>query len=112
MILMTQTTLEHQAYDTHLNYIKCLSDLVKGVSIKYTGSLKKAGISDIDEKKNLISLTKKSLNDEYKIVQMRAFSSTSKLVLELASKYLFISSYINDAIVVNSYILSSFYLNY
>jgi len=81
--------LEHQAYDTHLNYITCLSDLVKGVSIKYTGSLKKAGISDIDEKKNLISLTKKSLNDEYKIVQIDAdYSYASTSWLPVKSYYL------------------------
>lgn len=79
---MIQTTLEHQAYDTHLNYIKCLCNLVKGVSLKYTGSLRQGLIPDIDEKKNLISLTKKSLNDEYKIVQIDAdysYASTSWL---------------------------------
>ena len=86
---MIQPTSEHQAYDTHLNYIKCLSDLVKGVSIKYTGSLKKAGIPDIDEKMNLISLTKKSLTDEYKIVQIDAgYSYASTSWLPVKSYYL------------------------
>lgn len=86
---MTQTTLEHQAYDTHLNYIKCLSYLVKGASLKYTGALKKGSILDIDEKKNLISLTKKSLSDEHKIVQIDAdYSYASTSWLPIKSYYL------------------------
>lgn len=48
---MTQVLIEHQAYDTHLNYIKCLSELVKGAGLKYTGALKKGSILGIDEKK-------------------------------------------------------------
>ena len=86
---MIQTTLAHQGYDTHLNYIKCLCNLLKGVSLKYTGSLRQGLIPDIDEKKNLIGLTKKSLNDEYKIVQIDAdYSYASTSWLPIKSYYL------------------------
>lgn len=86
---MSLLSTEHQAYDTHLNYIKCLYCLVKGASLKYNGSLKKSSIPDINEKKNLISLTKKSLNDEYQIVQMDAnYSYASTSWLPVKSYYL------------------------
>ena len=86
---MSQIMLEHQAYDTHLNYIKCLCNLVNGVSLKYTGSLRQGAVPDIDEKKNLIGLTKKSLNDECKIVQIDAdYSYASTSWLPVKSYYL------------------------
>lgn len=75
-------TLEHQSYDTHYNYIKCLCALVKNTTLQYTGSLRKAGLTDNDEKKNLIDLTKKSLRDEHKIVGIDkdySYASTSWL---------------------------------
>ena len=86
---MPQTSLEHQAYDTHLNYIKCLRDLVHGTTLRYTGSLRQGAIPDIDEKKNLIVLTKQSLTDEYKIVQIDAdYSYASTSWLPVKSYYL------------------------
>ncbi|MCX6813504.1 MAG: hypothetical protein NTV77_03465 [Candidatus Azambacteria bacterium] len=81
--------IERQAYDTHFNYIKCLFDLTNGVAIKYTGGLKKATTPFLEEKKNLISLTKKSLNDEYKIVLMdKDYSYASTSWLPIKSYYL------------------------
>lgn len=80
---------EHQAYDTHYNYIKCLCDLMRNTSIQYTGSLRNAALSNLDEKKNLIDLTKKSLNDEYKIVQIdKDYSYASTSWLPVKSYYL------------------------
>lgn len=80
---------EHQAYDTHYNYIRCLCNLMKNTSIRYTGSLRKAALSDLNEKKNLIDLTKKSLDDEYKIVQIdKDYSYASTSWLPVKSYYL------------------------
>src|SRR3989338_7224807 len=80
---------EHQAYDTHLNYIKCLCALTKGTTLQYTGSLRKASLPDIDEKKNLIDLTKKSLTDEHKIVGIdKDYSYASTSWLPIKSYYL------------------------
>ncbi len=82
-------TIEHQAYDTHFNYIKCLCNLLKNTSIQYNGSLRKAGLPDIEEKKNLIDLTKKSLTDEHKIVQIdKDYSYASTSWLPIKSYYL------------------------
>lgn len=86
---MILTSVEHQAYDTHLNYIKCLCDLMRNVNLRYTGRLRQALTPYIDEKKNLISLTKKSLNDEYKIVQIdKDYSYASTSWLPIKSYYL------------------------
>lgn len=80
---------EHQAYDTHFNYIKCLCSLTKDGTLQYKGSLRKAGLPDIDEKKNLIDLTKKSLDDEQKIVDIdKAYSYASTSWLPVKSYYL------------------------
>lgn len=81
--------LDHQAYDTHYNYIKCLCGLMENTSIQYTGMLRKSILPDLDEKKNLIDLTKKSLNDEYKIVQIdKDYSYASTSWLPVKSYYL------------------------
>jgi hypothetical protein len=86
---MPQINIEHQAYNTHYNYIKCLCNLMEGENIQYTGSLRKANILNINEKKNLISLTKKSLKDEYKIVQIdKDYSYASTSWLPVKSYYL------------------------
>ena len=80
---------EHQAYDTHLNYIKCLACLTNGTTLQYNNSLQKAGLPDIDQKKNLIALTKKSLNDEKKIVDIdKDYSYASTSWLPVKSYYL------------------------
>lgn len=86
---MLQINLDHQAYDTHLNYIRCLCDLIYGASLRYMGTLRQGAIPDIDLKKNLIGLTKKSLADEYKIVQIDAdYSYASTSWLPVKSYYL------------------------
>jgi hypothetical protein len=88
MILLNKNT-EHEAYDTHLNYIKCISELLDGVTLNYSFSINKGLLPDLDIKKNLISLTKKSLNDENKIVQIdRDFSYASTTWLPVKSYYL------------------------
>lgn len=62
---------------------------MKNTDIRYNGSLKKAGLPNLDEKKNLIDLTKKSLNDEYKIVQIdKDYSYASTSWLPVKSYYL------------------------
>lgn len=86
---MILPSVGHQAYDTHLNYIKCLRGLMKNINLKYTGILKQAKIPDLDRKKNLISLTKKSLSDEYRIVQIdKDYSYASTSWLPVKSYYL------------------------
>lgn len=84
-----QIRTDHEAYDTHLNYIKCVCELMKGTTLQNTCSVKKVPIPNIDEKKNLIFLTKKSLNDEYKIVQIdQNYSYASTSWLSVKSYYL------------------------
>lgn len=81
-----------EAYDTHFHYIECLCNLMNGVTIRYTGSLKKAATPDVDTKKNLIELTKKSLNDERKIVKIdQDYSYASTSWLPIKSYYLLFS---------------------
>lgn len=82
-------TSEHQAYDTHLNYIQCLCKLMQGATLEYTGSLKLGEIPHIGEKKNLIVLTEKSLSDEYEIVKIdQDYSYASTSWLPIKSYYL------------------------
>lgn len=86
---MSLLLTEHQAYDTHLNYIKCLASVMKGATLQYNNSLQKAGLPDIDQKKNLIALTKKSLSDEKKIVDIdKDYSYASTSWLPVKSYYL------------------------
>lgn len=76
---------EQQAFDTHFNYISCLAKLFNGATLKCTHVLTKAGLPHVDEKKNLISLTKQSLNDEGRIVAMDkdySYASTSWLPIK------------------------------
>ena len=89
MKIWIQTSIEHQAYNTHFNYIKCLYNLMRNTNLQYTGLLRKANTPNIDEKKNLIYLTKKSLSDEYKIVQIdKDYSYASTSWLPIKSYYL------------------------
>lgn len=76
---------DQQAFDTHFNYISCLAKLLDGATLKYTNTLAKAALSDVDEKKNLIKLTKQSLNDESRIVAIDtdySYASTSWLPIK------------------------------
>ena len=59
---------EKQAFDTHYNYSDCLESLTKKASLKFLNKLNKAKLPDLDSKKNLITLTLKSLKDEHAIV--------------------------------------------
>jgi hypothetical protein len=87
--MIFQNLTEHQAYDTHFNYIKCLCALTKETTILHVRSLKKEDLPDIDQKKNLITLTKKSLNDEKKIVDIdKNYSYASTSWLPVKSYYL------------------------
>ena len=88
-MILLRNTPEHQAYDTHLNYIKCLASLMNGTTLQYNNSIQKAGLPNIDQKKNLIALTKKSLNDEKKIVDIdKDYSYASTSWLPVKSYYL------------------------
>jgi hypothetical protein len=83
------TANDHQAYDTHLNYIKCLDSLLRNVSLAYKGNLNRGILPYLDVKKNLISLTKKSLSDECKIVRIdEDYSYASTSWLPIKSYYL------------------------
>ncbi len=76
---------DQQAFDTHFNYISCLAKLLDGTTLKYTNTLAKAALPDVDEKKNLIKLTKQSLNDESRIVAIDtdySYASTSWLPIK------------------------------
>lgn len=80
---------EQQAFDTHFNYISCLAKLLNGATLEYTLTLTNAGLPNIDEKKNLIKLTKQSLNDESHIVAIdRDYSYASTSWLPIKAYYL------------------------
>lgn len=88
-MILSRNASEHQAYDTHFNYIKCLTSLMNGTILQYNNSIQKAGLPDIDQKENLIMLTKKSLDDEKKIVDMdKDYSYASTSWLPVKSYYL------------------------
>jgi hypothetical protein len=73
---------DRQSYDTHFNYISCLEILLRNASLKYSGTLRPAALPKLNEKDNLIKLTKKSLSDEKKIVDIDpdySYASTSWL---------------------------------
>lgn len=73
---------DKQSYKTHYNYISCLSQLIKGSSLKCTAVLTKDNLPFLEKKLNLIDLTKKSLKDEYEIVRIDneySYASTSWL---------------------------------
>ncbi len=80
---------DKQAYDTHYNYIRCLSALLNGITLNSTQTLVKLAIPEIETKSNLIRLTKKSLRDEYEIVKIdEDYSYASTSWLPIKSYYL------------------------
>lgn len=84
--ISTMVLPEQQAFDTHFNYISCLAKLFNGATLKYTHTLTKAVLPNIDEKRNLIKLTKLSLNDESRIVAIDkdySYASTSWLPIKV-----------------------------
>lgn len=83
------TTEEHQAFDTHHNYIRCLRKLMSGQQLYYRRELRKIDLPNLDQKGNLITLTKKSLQDEYEIVKLdMEYSYASTSWLPVKSYYL------------------------
>jgi len=62
---------DQRAFQTHLNYIKSLRQMTQGVTLEPTrpNSIRYESCALIDRKKNLISLTDKSLREEFNIVQ-------------------------------------------
>lgn len=66
MWLITKDT--NQDYRTHYVYIKCLSRLIDGCFLIYNSRVNDKKLPFLKKKGNLIKLTKKSLEDEYKIV--------------------------------------------
>lgn len=88
--ILTKNKMDHPAYTTHFNYINCIFNLLNGATIKYKKYLRKANsLQHLDLKKNLISLTIKSLKDEYKIVKIdKDYSYASTSWLPIKSYYL------------------------
>lgn len=81
--------LEKQAFDTHYNYADCLAALTTSLVIKFSGSLTSRALPYLETKDNLIRLTKKSLEDEYNIVQIdRDYSYASTSWLPIKGYYL------------------------
>lgn len=76
---------DRQAFATHFNYADCLATLTNNVSMIYKGKLSKQDLPGLEKKLNLINLTKKSLEDEYRIVQIDqdySYASTSWLPIK------------------------------
>ena len=87
---------------THYNYIDCLDDLIGKASIKCSTKLNRGFLPDIKTKENLINLTKRSLEDEYDIVQIdKGYSYASTSWLPIKSYYL-----IFNQLLTISYIFS------
>lgn len=81
-MLMTERSDDKYAFDTHLNYITAIRSLCPDLSVSYTNKIIKLSLPELKTKENVISLTNKSLADEYKIIQEDAeysFASTSWL---------------------------------
>ena len=73
-----------EAFWTHYNYIHCLKSMMGSATISFANisSISPAPLPDLDNKRNLINLTRKSLSDEAKIVEMDneySYASTSWL---------------------------------
>ena len=81
---------DHNAYTTHLNYIRCLADLMSSATLTYSGvHLRVASLPHVGEKQNLIQLTRQSLEDEHRIVQIdEDYSYASTSWLPIKSYYL------------------------
>ncbi len=80
---------EKEAYITHYNYAECLADLINNSSLNCSLKLNQKKLPDLKEKENLINLTKKSLEDEYKIVKIdKEYSYASTSWLPIKSYYL------------------------
>ncbi len=78
-------------FETHLKYVSLLAKLSKGVSVTCTlkPKLNKSKLGSLKNKLQLIELTKKSIQDEYKIVQIdKEYSTASVLWLPIKTYYL------------------------
>ncbi len=76
------SNVEVEAFTTHKNYTACLKTLTSGVSLRFTPNLQKKSLPFLGLKDNLITLTKRSLEDECKIVDIDndySFASTAWL---------------------------------
>ena len=84
MMAQTTTGEGQEAFRTHHNYIRSLRLLIEGSTLSHSDvkRIVRAPIPLLNTKKNLIELTKKSLNDEANIVrkdQDYSYASTSWL---------------------------------
>lgn len=80
---------EKQAFDTHYNYADCLSLLTQKASLTLKANLNENDLTYLGTKENLINLTNRSLEDEYKIVQIdRDYSYASTSWLPIKGYYL------------------------
>lgn len=80
---------EKEAFLTHYNYAECLNCLVNKCSVKCNLNLNKKGLPLLRSKQNLIDLTKRSLEEEHKIVEIdKDYSYASTSWLPIKSYYL------------------------
>jgi len=80
-----------EAFRTHYNYIHCLKDLIQGTTLNYPGigQIIQAPLPFLDRKRNFIDLTRRSINDEARIVRLDAeYSYASTSWLPIKSYYL------------------------
>ena len=78
-------------FRTHLIYTECLSRFSKDLSLSCTlvPLLKRERLSDLKSKEQLIALTKKSIDDEFEIVERyKEYSTSSVIWLPIKSYYL------------------------
>ena len=68
--LSVTTRPESKEFITHNTYAECLSSLMQNTELIYSKVVSKGSPSDIKTKLNLIKLTRKSLQDEYTMVQL------------------------------------------
>jgi hypothetical protein len=88
---LTRTNEGREAFQTHFNYIRSLKHHIADAALWHTNiiDISRAPLPLLDKKKNLIDLTRKSLNDEAKIVRSdREYSYASTSWLPIKTYYL------------------------
>lgn len=90
-LISTRTLSDRLDFETHLKYASRLAKLTQGLTVNstITPQLSKSKIGNLEKKLKLVELTKKSIKDEYEIVQFdKEYSTASVLWLPIKTYYL------------------------
>jgi hypothetical protein len=99
---LVKSGTDKEAFVTHRNYTECLAPFLDGVSLEYTRHLVRAPLPLLNRKLNLIGLTKKSLEDEKRIVdQYKDYSYASTSWLPVKGYYLLFNLMLTIEYIIN-----------